>query len=901
MQPFHPHPHTPHSSHHLYSPATPDSPSIEKESHIGVDANARQAREAADEVVRDYEEKRDRLAKAIQSSTYLLADLKNFNGEQWTVRYPHLKAVDNAQPGSPTPRPGMSRRTLTFADEPSHPTEVVLSSTPTARHSLKRSLTVAPSASIPESLAADDSSEFPFPPLVAEPAQVDDADDFSILRLDLNMGATRHAKHLISSLEKSSISALLDNRLTASLDHLASLQKRIHDAHSRVLVTGDLNAGKSTLINTLLRREEVMPTDQQPLTTRFVEVVSAKENEDKEEIHILDKGDKYDPADKSTYTVVDIAKLEELVTDLDSDASSPPLRVFLREADADVHSPSILHNGVVDISLIDAPGLNRDSIKTTANFARQEEIDVVVFVVSAANHFTLSAKEFIWQAGHEKAHLFIVVNRFDQIRDKARCRRLVLEQIRQLSPKTYEDAASLVHFVDSAKAALSPGADDSTADELDLAFSHLEHSLRSFVLVNRAQSKLGPAQNYITHLLADVELLASANALVAQRERDAAREELARVRPVLERMKKGREGLEEALVGEEESATALAAERSKKGMDRALERVGRGELAAPAPGLALPSYPGLLGVWDYAAEVKRVLLASLDFAASLAEDDARKLTAEGVEKVAQLGEKQLPEDVERSNRKFNPAAMFTPRAGAGGKPQRRLSGVAGVGLGLAGQAHLAEVNLTDIFDLQHHLVLARGILPSSSHSSSGSLDLIPVSAEGVGAASLAFGAFSMISGKTVGIRAVIEALAHFSDFVSNPATRRWIAPVFGVAAVGAVAYVVYDLPNSIPRNVGRHLQLTLSSPTPTSTPGATDATLLAYPAAQSQRISREVRKVLRLAAWDLRERYRAAVDARGEVVRESEAAERKAGMALGWFGEVEKRVEGIREEVGVKV
>ncbi|ODN74685.1 hypothetical protein L202_07016 [Cryptococcus amylolentus CBS 6039] len=876
MQPFHP--HTPAHKQPYAAPATPDSPSFQKESHFSSDPDLSQKRQAADQIVTEYEEKRDKLAKAIDSSVYLLADLKNFNGEQWTVRYPHLKSAESVQPGSPS-RPGMSRRTLTFADEPSHSTDVVLSSTPTARQSIKRSISVAP--------ASSENSSTESATLVSEPASIEDnEDDFSILRLDLNMGATRHAKRLISSLEKSSISALLDNRISASLNHLTSLQKRIYDAHSRVLVTGDLNAGKSTLINTLLRRAEIMPTDEQPLTTRFVEVVSAKENEDKEEIHIMDQGE-YDPSDKSTYSVMDISKLEELVTDLDSDASSPPVRVFLREAE-DVNNPSILHNGVVDISLIDAPGLNRDSIKTTANFARQEEIDVVVFVVSAANHFTLSAKEFIWQAGHEKAHLFIVVNRYDQLKDKARCRRLVMEQIKQLSPKTYEDADSLVHFVNSAKAAM--GVAPGEGDELDDAFSHLEHSLRSFVLVNRSKSKLGPAQNYVTHLLADVELLASANSVVATKERDIARNELDRIKPVLEKMKKGREGLEEGLVQEEESVTEASSSRTKKAMTTALERVSKGELAAPGPGLELPSYPGLLGVWDYAVEVKRVLLSSLDFAVSLAENDSRKLTADGVDKVIALGDAHLPEDVERSNRKFNPQAMFTARPRAA----RRQSGVSTIGLGLANQTHLKDVNVTDIFDLQHHIFLARSSLPSSK---SGSLDLIPVSAEGFGAASLAFGAFSMVSGKTVGLRTLIEGLVHFSDFVSDPSTRRWIGPAVGMAAAGAVAYIVYDLPSSIPRNVGRHLQYTLLASSGT----ATDDDELPFTDAQSARISREVRKVMRLAAWDLRERFRAAVDARAELVKESEEQEKKANKALKWFEDVEKRVDVIREEVGIKV
>jgi mitofusin len=62
---------------------------------------------------------------------------------------------------------------------------------------------------------------------------------------------------------------------------LKNLEARVMSTNSRVLVTGDLNAGKSTFVNALLRRggvdEEgwptgVLPVDQQPLTGRFVEV-----------------------------------------------------------------------------------------------------------------------------------------------------------------------------------------------------------------------------------------------------------------------------------------------------------------------------------------------------------------------------------------------------------------------------------------------------------------------------------------------------------------------------------------------------------------------------------------------------------------------------------------------------
>lgn len=733
-----------------------------------------------------------------------------------------------------------------------------------------------------------------------------DEDNFSILKLDLNLGASKNAKTVISDLEKASIAKLLNQRFSAALDHLAALQKRIYDPQSRVLVTGDLNAGKSTLVNALLRRSEVMPTDEQPLTTRFVEVISAKENEGREEIHVLDQAGQYDASDKSTYSTEPIAKLEDLVTDADADASSPPLRVFLQDGEQGIVNPTILHNGVVDISLIDAPGLNRDSIKTTANFARQEEIDVVVFVVSAANHFTLSAKEFIWQASHEKAHLFIVVNRYDQIKDKQRCRRLVLEQIKQLSPQTYEDADDLVHFVDSAQVAL--GVADGS-EELDQAFAHLEHSLRSFVLVNRSKSKLGPAQNYVTHLLADVELLASANSLLATRERDAAKDELSRVKPVLEQLQKGREGLEDTLLAEEEQVTEASQSRSKTAMETALSRVGRGELAAPAPGLVMPVYPGVIGCWDYAKELRKAFLASLDFAVSLAEQDTRQVTSEGVNRILEISDKNLPADVQRSNMVFNPNAMFSAARSSGsgakgGKLTRRASGVQAVGLSLARHGQLVQVNLSDIFDVQHHLFIARSQFhsgaSSSSSSSSSSLDLIPHVSEmtGIGAASLAVGAFTF-GGKALGINTIIEGMIRISDLASNPFARRWAGPVLGVFTLGAVAYVVYELPRSIPRNVGRSLQATLSTSSGTSS--GSDSEQVPFAEYHSQRMGKESRKVMRLISWDARERFRGALNERMNAVKQGEQEVKKADEALGFFAGIEDKVTAIRNTVGVKV
>lgn len=777
---------------------------------------------------------------------------------------------------------------MTFVDEPQATSEVIVTSRPNLRQQLTRSVSYFSSTSS-SSAESGETGNTSSPVLSEEPAEnaSEPDDDFSILSLDLNLGATRHAQSLITRLERSSISALLDDRLTAALKHLGLLQARVHDAHSRVLVTGDLNAGKSTLVNALLRRAEVMPTDQQPLTTRFVEIASADENGGKEEVHILDQA-KYDVNDRSTFSIAALDDLEKLATDPDIDASAPPLRVYLSNKKTEI--PSILHNGSVDISLIDAPGLNRDSIKTTANFARQEEIDVVVFVVSAANHFTLSAKEFIWQAGQEKAHLFIVVNRFDQIKDKERCRKAVMEQLRQLSPDTYADAPDLVHFVDSATAAYGFSEGDETAEELDETFSHLEQSLRSFVLVNRAKSKLGPAQNYITHLLADVELLGSANTLVATKERDAALQVIERIKPELDLMRQGKDDLEDSLVRQEEAITKAAITQAETSLRHALDSVGLGEAAA---GIEMPLYPGLLGAWDYAHEVRRALLTSLDLAVRRAEDASRTLTTDAVKAIGGIGDKYLPADVERTKRIFNANAMFYSH----GK-NRRSSGLTNVGLSLASNTVLNEVTLSDIFDLQFHLFLGDDVPPDSSEKRSTIKSLVPASVpaemSGLGAASLAIGAFSMAGGKTMAIRTIFESAVHLSELASSPVVRKWAGPAFGVLVVGAVAYVIYELPRSIPRNVGRHIRANLL------VGGVEEGEEAPFSQSEAQRIGREVRKVMRLAAWDLRERFRGALDARTEIVRENEDVAQRASGAIEWFGQVDSRVETIRSQLGLK-
>ncbi|KAF5309357.1 hypothetical protein D9611_014018 [Ephemerocybe angulata] len=852
-----------------------------------------------DDVEEAYIESKDRLVNAIDATKSILNSIRNFNKDDWVVRYPQLKEPtpelevaasaeadepSELTPAASTPNPRkQQRRSLSFADDPSFEAEVVIG---TSKPSPKRSVSMPVILDEPEAESSNDTQK------EDDSVRLLPASDFNVLRLDLKLGAhnsSSSAASLVSQLEKASIANLLDERIASSLTHIDKLRLRVEDTSSKVLVTGDLNAGKSTFVNALLRRE-VMPVDQQPCTTSFCEVHDAAENNGVEEVHLLKEGVAYNLQDESTFTRASLEDLEDIVGDTENKPVNQQLVVKLYLADTRAPSESLLNNGVVDISLIDAPGLNRDSVKTTAVFARQEEIDVVVFVVSAENHFTLSAKEFLMNASNEKAYIFIVVNKYAGIKHKERCRRAVFDQIKQLSPATYEDAEDLVHFVDSA-AALQPY----TANP---AFDDLESALRSFVLVKRAKSKLQPVSTYLTNLLNDIEFLARANVIVADMEVERALEDLAEKKPILEKMKKSKEFLELAIEQVEEDATTKVSETTKSMISQAIERVGQGKLGVDVSSISMPAYPGLLGIWDYARDVRRVLLASVDEAVRMAEDEARAVTKSGVEKVKELGEEHLPAGVERNTRVFMPEAMFsTRRKGAKGVKSRRSSGsyshignaivaggLHGLGIGLAQRPDLTETSFFDLFDVNHQFFVHFG---DGKHSSEDADAMTP---SALSVVSVGLGALTMVGGQALGARAILESIVRVTDLLSNESARKWAAPIIGAVTLGATAYLILELPSSIPRTVGRRVKASIVRGDGSELP-------VSFVDAHATRVGKETRKVLRLAGWDLRERFRTSMDQRSKDVKSVEEAEMKARKAQEWFGDVAVKAGDIKEGV----
>ncbi|KAL8664429.1 MAG: hypothetical protein Q9168_007903, partial [Polycauliona sp. 1 TL-2023] len=630
-----------------------------------------------------YNQNRVKLGRSITQTVDTLQKLQEMNST-WPAQYPNVHQQEkDPSPTGPDPRPGLQhthstavagniqRQKSNVPFRPSAPRR--------AGTSLGESSTTASS-----SASAEQTDQEPERLITPQAAH-----DFSVLKLDLKIQGLTQAE-IAHSLEKSSVARILNGKIDSITRHLVRLRERIDDTSSKVLVTGDLNAGKSTFCNALLRRK-VLPEDEQPCTSVFCEVLDARENAGIEEAHAIHRETVYDRNDESTYDVFSLFQLEKVVSD---STHYTQCKVYVK--DIRTIDESLLNNGVVDISIIDAPGLNSDSLKTTAVFARQEEIDVVVFVVNAANHFTLSAKEFIWNAAIEKAYIFVVVNGYDNIKNKKKCQTAVLEQLQGLSPRTFKESSELVHFVSSNAIPVAPppgppngggaggasGGDSDPSDESPLPmdedepigkhgepgsppnkgkgkdkekvqdFEQLEGALRRFVLEKRARSKLAPAKTYLLNILTDLHALATVNRDVAQSELDRVIKELEELEPAFEQSKKARSEVSDQVDSTIEDTCADIYSHTRSTLTDMIAHIAEADLGVP--------YDGLWSAFQYAEDIKFAMLDKIATSVTDCEDIARNKTMQGLGGIKTLGILHLGDKFAEVN--FRPVDdMFTRR------------------------------------------------------------------------------------------------------------------------------------------------------------------------------------------------------------------------------------------------
>jgi mitofusin len=481
--------------------------------------------------------------------------------------------------------------------------------------------------------------------------------NFDLLKIDLKMGM-KSTDSLVSNLDDSTISMLLDEKFAQILHHLKNLKSRIDDISSKVLITGDLNSGKSSFCNALLRRN-VMPVDQQPCTNVFCEIINYQENNSIEEVHAIPIGSTYDIKNHSTYNKFPIKKLEDLVYENDKYSL---LKVYIN--DNRPVDESLLKNGVVDIRLIDAPGLNLDSYQTMQLFSRQEEIDLVIFVVNAENHFTLSGREFISNVNNDKKFTFIVVNKFDSIKRKDKCIEKIMQQVGDLSPETHKDSEDFVHFVSSSEVLKNNngggggGGDGDDPDnnpnnnnvQANPNFDRLEASLRNFVLEKRSISKLLPAKNYLSKIFKETLLLIDLNIENYNESKDKLNKELNEVKPRYDEIVKVSVKVNEKIMTLIDECSDEVYENTRVSINNVIQ--GFSEIKE------IDKSVTLFNIDQFIQSTKLKVVHDILSCIEDAEDFARLKTFHSIQDIRNLGKKVLGED-QFPEHKFKPESMYS--------------------------------------------------------------------------------------------------------------------------------------------------------------------------------------------------------------------------------------------------
>lgn len=696
--------------------------------------------------------------------------------------------------------------------------------------------------------------------------------DFKVLKLNLKMGLD---SKVISSLDKKSVSGLFEQKLTQQVKYLLNLKDRVDDTSSKVFVTGDLNAGKSTFCNALLKRK-LLPEDQQPCTSVFCEVIDAKrENNGVEEVHAVMFGKEYDRRDESTYEKHSLKELEDLVYECDKYSLLKVFVVEYRTAEE-----SLLGNGVIDIKLIDAPGLNMDSYQTTQVFSRQEEIDLVIFVVNSENHFTLSAKEFIAAAAAEKRYVFIVVNKFDNIRDKEKCMSKILDQVKNLSPDSHKDAKNFVHFVSSSDALShlpgggdGPDGDDGPGDNndphyADPNFDNLEASLRKFILDKRSISKLLPAKSYLLNLLGDLKTLSEINEKIYLKETENKRKTLREsIAPKYDLMVQDSLRVNDKINKLVEKVCTEVYNTTRREILNTVDTFGSSQIVP---------YLGFQYAYEYAKETQRRMIETIVSSVQKSEESARLATNNSVQDIVKFGQLTLGDEF-LADKKFKPDLMFTRRRDT---IKRQLN-------------ELIEV--TDFFDPSFESVLMWLGIPQEFISTSREqiqyfspvliITSVPTSVSSLKKLLPTQLTLHTLysSTKLITTGALIRKAYSLSSLLKPSVIKHAIVPVILGVGGFAIFYLVNDIPNAYPRKQARRLRKQVLE--------------LDYAHVNADRISKECRLVLNFPARQVMNNFQTSIDKRSGEKEKLEKEIRDAEISSGYFAQMLNKIKNQQAAV----
>ena len=305
----------------------------------------------------------------------------------------------------------------------------------------------------------------------------------------LDTNGTRYAgaaaqRHRLVALVERQAALAEELGLGTDDDALQTLREKVSSERFRVLVVGDFNRGKSTVINALLRTP-ALPTGLKPTTALLTEVRWGE----RPRVLLHPRGDH-----ASEPTEIDVEQLvDEVVIGKGEER-------HLRWEKAELQWPlRLCENGV---EICDCPGLNEDEHREDLVVGYLGKVDAVLFVLDCRQSATKGEVAFITgdlrDAGHQD--LFIVLNFKNYVREREWPG--LRERVKDVTRLTQRGDAG-VFFVD-ADGALEAHLDNRTQDLAETGMPDLEAALERFLAVDRQRMKLLPPARVLHRMASEM-------------------------------------------------------------------------------------------------------------------------------------------------------------------------------------------------------------------------------------------------------------------------------------------------------------------------------------------------------------------------------------------------------------
>lgn len=278
----------------------------------------------------------------------------------------------------------------------------------------------------------------------------------------------------------------------ATVEALERLRAKVVNDDFVILVAGEFNTGKSTLINALLG-ERVLPAYAVPTTAVLSEV--SWDGAPRARLRAIDPDSRSGLA--RDRTEVPLAELERYVT-IDDDDPAAAEKWGLAEIGWPL---PLLRHGV---RMVDSPGLNEEPRRSKVTQGYLARADAVLFVIDATRALASSERDFldlhVKALGHED--MFFVCNKINQVLDLDE-QNMVRQRVRRVLGTDWDAGDDRVFFV-NAHAALAGRRQGDRAAVASTGIPALERALADFLHTHRARLKVVPPARHLQLVAAEL-------------------------------------------------------------------------------------------------------------------------------------------------------------------------------------------------------------------------------------------------------------------------------------------------------------------------------------------------------------------------------------------------------------